>query len=112
MARCPLLAGNIFSNAASSFSAVQSSCRSSLTISSFATKLTRDAYKKKQGVIFLVPEISLTPQMITRFKGEFGSNVAIMHSRLTSAEKYDEWKKIYLGEKTIVLGVRSKKELP
>lgn len=67
----------------------------------------RNADKNGEGVIFLVPEISLTPQMLERFKGEFEDKIALLHSRLTQREREDEWKKIYSGEKSIVVGVRS-----
>ncbi|GLO65942.1 MULTISPECIES: primosomal protein N' [Oceanobacillus] len=57
--------------------------------------------------IVLVPEISLTPQMVKRFKGRFGSKVAVMHSGLSSGEKYDEWRKIHRQEVQVVVGARS-----
>lgn len=57
--------------------------------------------------IVLVPEISLTPQIVARFKGRFGGNVAIIHSGLSLGEKYDQWKKIKNGEANIVVGARS-----
>ncbi len=57
--------------------------------------------------IVLVPEISLTPQMVERFKGRFGDNVAVMHSRLSLGEKYDEWRKIQRKEVQVVVGARS-----
>jgi primosomal protein N' (replication factor Y) len=57
--------------------------------------------------IMLVPEISLTPQMVTRFKERFGSNVAVLHSGLSQGEKYDEWRKIHRGEASVVVGARS-----
>ncbi len=65
------------------------------------------AFKEGKGSIFLVPEISLTPQMIERFKGEFRDNIAILHSKLTLSERAKEWYNIYSGKKKIVLGVRS-----
>ncbi|GAF19609.1 LOW QUALITY PROTEIN: helicase PriA [Bacillus sp. JCM 19046] len=55
----------------------------------------------------LVPEISLTPQMVTRFKARFGELVAIMHSGLSNGEKYDEWRKIHRKEVKVVVGARS-----
>ena len=57
--------------------------------------------------IMLVPEISLTPQMVQRFKSRFGEHVAVMHSGLSQAEKYDEWRKIERGEAEVVVGARS-----
>jgi len=60
----------------------------------------------KQAIV-LVPEISLTPQTIERFAGRFGNNVAVMHSRLSYGERYDEWRKIKEGQVQIVVGARS-----
>ncbi|MFD2171451.1 primosomal protein N' [Tumebacillus lipolyticus] len=57
--------------------------------------------------IMLVPEISLTPQMVERFKKRFGDAVAVMHSRLSAGEKFDEWRRIRQGDVTIVVGARS-----
>lgn len=57
--------------------------------------------------IILVPEISLTPQMITRFKGRLRDKVAVLHSGLNEGEKYDEWRKIKTGEVKAVVGARS-----
>ncbi|KIL44834.1 primosomal protein N' [Jeotgalibacillus soli] len=57
--------------------------------------------------IMLVPEISLTPQMVERFKGRFGDRVAVMHSGLSTGEKYDEWRKIHRKEVNVVVGARS-----
>ncbi len=57
--------------------------------------------------IVLVPEISLTPQMVSRFKSRFGERVAIIHSGLSLGEKYDQWKKIRGGDADIVVGARS-----
>ena len=57
--------------------------------------------------IALVPEISLTPQTVERFVGRFGDNVAILHSRLSLGERYDEWRKIKEGRAQIAVGARS-----
>ncbi|RLL45269.1 primosomal protein N' [Oceanobacillus piezotolerans] len=57
--------------------------------------------------IVLVPEISLTPQMVNRFKGRFGSKVAVMHSALSAGEKFDEWRRIHQKEVSVVVGARS-----
>ncbi|RUT47835.1 primosomal protein N' [Paenibacillus anaericanus] len=57
--------------------------------------------------IVLVPEISLTPQMVERFKGRFGAKVAVMHSRLSTGERYDEWRKIREGRVEVAIGARS-----
>ena len=57
--------------------------------------------------IVLVPEISLTPQMIQRFSERFGDLIAAIHSGLSDGEKYDEWRRIVRGEASIVIGARS-----
>ena len=57
--------------------------------------------------IILVPEISLTPQTIARFQGRFGDLVAVLHSGLNTAQRYEEWEKIYYGEVKIAIGARS-----
>jgi len=57
--------------------------------------------------IVLVPEISLTPQMVERFKGRFGDRVAVLHSRLSQGERYDEWRKIHRGQVSVAVGARS-----
>lgn len=57
--------------------------------------------------IMLVPEISLTPQTVTRFKRRFGDKVAVLHSGLSQGEKYDEWRKIERREAQVVVGARS-----
>ncbi|PLR97335.1 primosomal protein N' [Bacillus sp. T33-2] len=62
---------------------------------------------KGQEAIVLVPEISLTPQMVKRFKERFGDLVAVMHSGLSAGEKYDEWRKIQRREVKVVVGARS-----
>lgn len=59
------------------------------------------------GAIVLVPEISLTPQTVERFKGRFGDIVAVLHSKLSEGEKYDEWRRIKKGEVRVVVGARS-----
>lgn len=58
-------------------------------------------------VLMLVPEISLTPMMVSIFKERFDTQVAILHSRLSQGEKYDEYRKIKRGEVQIVVGARS-----
>ena len=57
--------------------------------------------------IVLVPEISLTPQMIARFEERFGKKIAAIHSGLSDGEKYDEYRRIARGEASIVIGARS-----
>ena len=58
-------------------------------------------------VIVLVPEISLTPQTVSRFVGRFGSRVAVLHSNLSDGERYDQWQQIKSGDADIVVGPRS-----
>jgi len=70
-------------------------------------ELIKSAFFEGYGSIFLVPEISLTPQIIERFQSEFKNNIAILHSALSDVERAKEWESIYTGEKKIVLGVRS-----
>ena len=60
----------------------------------------------KQALV-LVPEISLTPQLVDTFKKRFENNIAILHSHLSNGEKYDEWRKIERKEVDIVIGARS-----
>ncbi|MGY0692336.1 primosomal protein N' [Virgibacillus sp. FSP13] len=67
----------------------------------------QDVIQNGKEAIVLVPEISLTPQMVHRFKGRFGSNVAVLHSALSSGEKYDEWRRIHRKEVQVVVGARS-----
>lgn len=57
--------------------------------------------------IVLVPEISLTPQLLSRFKDRFGDNLALLHSGLGRGERYDQWRKIWRAEVKIALGARS-----
>jgi len=66
-----------------------------------------DVIQKGEEAIVLVPEISLTPQMVTRFKGRFGSMVAVLHSALSNGERYDEWRRIHQKEVKVVVGARS-----
>ena len=65
------------------------------------------AINKGMSAIMLVPEISLTPQIVERFALRFGDNIAILHSGLSDAEKYDEYRKITMGKVRIVVGARS-----
>lgn len=66
-----------------------------------------DILKNGKSVIVLVPEISLTPQTASRFVGRFGEQVAVLHSRLSNGERYDQWHRIQKGEASIVIGPRS-----
>ena len=70
-------------------------------------KLIIEALNRKKGSIFLVPEISLTTQMVTGLKKIFGDNISIIHSKMTPAKKKAEWEKIYSGKSKIVIGARS-----
>ncbi len=63
--------------------------------------------KEGKSAIVLVPEISLTPQTVKRFVSRLGNNIAVLHSRLSEGEKYDEYRKIAKGEVKIVIGARS-----
>lgn len=63
--------------------------------------------KKGKTAIILVPEISLTPQMVEQFSNRFGNQIAALHSALSEGEKYDEWRRIARGEANIVIGARS-----
>ena len=69
--------------------------------------LSEQVLSKGKSVLMLVPEISLTPMMMEYFIRRFKNNVAILHSELTPAEKYDEYRKIARGECKIVVGARS-----
>ena len=57
--------------------------------------------------IVLVPEIALTPQTVERFRNRFGNRVAVLHSRLSAGERYDEWRRIRSGAVSVVIGARS-----
>lgn len=69
--------------------------------------IIEEVLKNKKQIIVLVPEISLTPQMVNIFKSRFKNSIAILHSALSDGEKYDEWRKIERGEVSIVIGARS-----
>ena len=70
----------------------------------------RTALERGRSAIVLVPEISLTPQTVERFKGRFAEahdTVAVLHSHLSEGERHDEWHKIHSGRARIVIGARS-----
>ena len=69
--------------------------------------LSKQILAEGKSVLMLVPEISLTPMMMRNFISRFGEDVAILHSELTPAEKYDEYRKIASGKCKIVVGARS-----
>ena len=63
--------------------------------------------EKGKTAVMLVPEISLTPQVLANFKARFGDNVALIHSGLSAGERFDEWKRIFFGQAKVVVGARS-----
>lgn len=69
--------------------------------------LSKYVIKNNKTVLMLVPEISLTPMMVNAFKHKFGKQVAILHSKLSSGERYDEYRRIINEEVKIVVGARS-----
>ena len=75
-------------------------------------RMVEEVLEKNQSAIVLVPEISLTPQMIERFKGRFGRNVALFHSKLSDGERFDEWFRVKEGKAKLVVGARSAIFLP
>ena len=66
-----------------------------------------EALNKGKEAIMLVPEISLTPQVVGKFISRFGNIISVLHSRLSDTERYDEYRKITSGESKIVIGTRS-----
>ena len=70
-------------------------------------RLIDEMLKKGRSAILLVPEIALTPQMLSTFSAHFGDEVAVLHSSLSVGERYDEWKRIRRGEARLVIGTRS-----
>jgi primosomal protein N' (replication factor Y) len=69
--------------------------------------IAKDMLQSDKAVIYLVPEISLTHQVVTVFKAEFGKEVAILHSGFTPSERLKTWLSILAGDSKIVIGVRS-----
>lgn len=65
------------------------------------------ALAEGRGAIVLIPEISLTPQTVGRFRAHFGDRVAVLHSGLNEGERYDAWRDLREGRKQIVVGARS-----
>jgi len=70
-------------------------------------ELIKTARAEGRSAIVLIPEISLTPQTVSRFQAEFGSQIAVLHSRLSDGERYDSWRLIKDGRFSIVIGPRS-----
>ena len=68
---------------------------------------TAEALRQKRGVIVLVPEISLTHQLVDRFRARFGEEVAVLHSGLSAGERFDQWRSIRDGARSIAIGARS-----
>lgn len=74
--------------------------------------LVEEMLNHEKESIVLVPEIALTPQMVERFKGRFGKNITVFHSRLSDGEKYDEWLRVKEGKVKVAIGARSAVFLP
>lgn len=70
-------------------------------------ELIRRALAEGRGAILLVPEISLTPQTVSRVRGAFGDQVAVLHSALSDGERADAWRAVRRGVKPVVVGARS-----
>lgn len=70
-------------------------------------ELLREALARGRTAVVLVPEISLTPQTVSRFRAHFGDEVAVLHSGLSSGERYDAWRVLRRGERRIAVGARS-----
>ncbi len=65
------------------------------------------ALERGDGVIVLVPEIGLTPQIVSRFADRFGDTVAVLHSKLSAGERHDEWSRLRSGQARVCIGPRS-----
>ena len=71
-------------------------------------QLIEKTLKEHKSSILLVPEISLTPQTVNRFIARFGKEqIAVLHSKLSVGERYDQWHKINEGKAKIIIGARS-----
>jgi len=70
-------------------------------------EVIKHAIKQNKTALMLVPEIALTPQMVSRFYGVFGNKIAVLHSHLNDREKWQQWRDIRSGRKVIVIGARS-----
>jgi primosomal protein N' (replication factor Y) (superfamily II helicase) len=70
-------------------------------------RATAEALRTGRGAIVMVPEIALTPQIVARFIERFGDTVAVLHSRLTIAQRREEWRRLRLGEARVCVGPRS-----
>lgn len=67
----------------------------------------QDVLSQGRTACVLVPEISLTPQTVARFRGRFGDTVAVLHSRMSAGERYDQWDLVNSGQAKVVVGARS-----
>ena len=70
-------------------------------------ELTKKVIEKNKTALILVPEISLTPQITSRFFNVFGDEVTVIHSRMSPGERYDTWRRIFKGKSNVVIGARS-----
>src|SRR5271166_1904531 len=70
-------------------------------------RATATALAQGRGAIVLVPEIALTPQIVIRFRERFGETVAVLHSRMTPAQRYAEWRRLREGQARVCVGPRS-----
>ena len=66
-----------------------------------------EALARGRGVIVMVPEIALTPQIVARFRARFGDTVAVLHSRMTPGQRYEQWRRLREGEARVCVGPRS-----
>ncbi|HCY74539.1 MAG TPA: primosomal protein N' [Ignavibacteriales bacterium] len=70
-------------------------------------ELAKQVLQKNKTVMILVPEISLTPQITSRFFNNFGDTVTVIHSRMSAGERFDSWRRVLKGKSKIVIGARS-----
>jgi len=70
-------------------------------------ELAKQALEKNKTVLILVPEISLTPQITSRFFNNFGDTITVIHSRMSSGERFDSWRRVLSGKSKVVIGARS-----
>ena len=70
-------------------------------------ELTKKVLDLKKTALILVPEISLTPQITSRFFNAFGDEVTVLHSRMSPGKRYDSWRRIFKGKSSVVIGARS-----
>ena len=70
-------------------------------------RLIRDCLERGKSAMLLVPEIALTPQLLSTLAAHFGQQVAVLHSSLSAGERYDQWKRVKKGDANVVVGTRS-----